>query len=77
MRTRLSPDRQVSAFAKHNKVLDKYAYDQLTNDEDVLVYANQVKEAMESGLIRFVAHTDYFMIGRRSWSKACEEAAHN
>lgn len=61
---------------QHNKVLDKYAYDQLTNNEDVLVYANQVKEAMESGLIRFVAHPDYFMIGRRSWSKACEEAAH-
>ena len=61
---------------QHNKILDHYSYDQFTNDEDVLVYASQVKAAIESGLISFVAHPDYFMIGRRSWSKACDEAVH-
>lgn len=61
---------------QHNKILDHFSYDQFSNDEDVIVYANQVKAAIESGLIKFVAHPDYFMLGRRTWSKACEEAVH-
>lgn len=60
---------------QHNKVLDHYSYDQFANDEDVIVYANQVKAAMESGLISFIAHPDYFMLGRRTWTPACDEAA--
>ena len=61
---------------QHNKILDQYPYDQFANDQDVLVYAQQIKAAIESGLISFIAHPDYFMLGRRTWSKACEEAAH-
>ncbi len=60
---------------QHNKVLDHYSYDLFANDEDVIIYANQVKAAMESGLISFIAHPDYFMLGRRTWSAACDEAA--
>lgn len=61
---------------QHNKILDKYSYDQFCNDEDVIVYANQIKEAIESGIISFIAHPDYFMLGRRTWTKECEKAAH-
>lgn len=60
---------------QHNKILDHYSYDQFANDEDVIVYANQVKAAMESGLVSFIAHPDYFMLGRRTWTPACDEAA--
>lgn len=59
---------------QHNKTLDAYSYDLYADDEDVLIYANQVKEAMESGLISFIAHPDYFMLGRNRWSNACTQA---
>ena len=45
------------------------------SDEDVLVYANLIKEGCNSGLADIVAHPDLFMYGKTSWTKACEEAA--
>jgi histidinol-phosphatase (PHP family) len=51
--------------------LDSYA-----NDHDVKAYADHVVMAVESGVIDYLAHPDYFMLGRRHWSKACAEAAH-
>lgn len=51
--------------------LDSYA-----SDDDVLKYADLLCEAMESGVVSYVAHPDYFMIGRRDWSEACIQAAH-
>lgn len=53
-----------------------YDYDSYSSDEDVLMYATQVEEALSTGLFTYVAHPDYFMMGRRSFSKACDEAAH-
>lgn len=60
---------------QHNKTLDAYSYDLYADDEDVIIYANQVKAAMESGLVSFIAHPDYFMLGRNRWSDACAQAA--
>ena len=53
-----------------------YDYDSYCSDEDVLIYAKQIEEALSKNLFTYVAHPDYFMMGRRSFSKACEEAAH-
>lgn len=51
--------------------LDCYA-----NDESVRSYAQHVVQAIESGVISYIAHPDYFMLGRRDWSPVCIEAAH-
>lgn len=61
---------------QHYKILDQYGYDYYTSDEDVLVYTQQVCAAMRSGLVKFLAHPDYFMLGRNAWSEACALAAH-
>lgn len=61
---------------QHYKILDVYGYDWYTSDEDVLVYASQVVGAIESGLVKMIAHPSYFMLGRKTWSEACSEAAH-
>lgn len=53
-----------------------YDYDSYCSDEDVLVYASQIEEALSTGLFTYVAHPDYFMMGRRSFSDSCKEAAH-
>lgn len=53
-----------------------YEYDCYCNDEDVLFYTGQIEQAIVSGLITYVAHPDYFMMGRRTFSSVCEEAAH-
>lgn len=61
---------------QHCKYVDHFGFDYLSLDSDVLDYANLVCEAMRSGLVSCVAHPDYFMLGRKSYSKACEMAAH-
>lgn len=53
-----------------------YEYDCYCSDEDVLIYAKQIEDALKTGLITYVAHPDYYMLGRRSFSKECKEAAH-
>lgn len=53
-----------------------YEYDCYCSDEDVLAYVNQIESALEKGFITYVAHPDYFMMGRRTFSEICREAAH-
>lgn len=53
-----------------------YEYDCYCSDEDVLTYVKQIEAALELGIISYIAHPDYFMLGRRFFSKICEEAAH-
>lgn len=65
-------------IGQHNKDLregesEEYTY--YCSDSDVLFYAKQVCEAMETGLFASLNHPDYFMLGRKCWSPACEEAA--
>lgn len=63
-------------LGQHCEVVDGGGYDYLSDDQAVAIYAKQVVDCMHSGLISLVAHPDYFMLGRRDFSKACEEAAH-
>ena len=44
------------------------------DDAHVLLYAGQIKEALEEGLADIVAHPDLFMFGRREWNETCEMA---
>lgn len=50
-------------------------YTHFCSDKDVMIYAEQVCEAMESGLFASLNHPDYFMLGRKCWNLACEEAS--
>lgn len=52
---------------------EHYVHD-VCSDEDVLIYANQIIQAMESGLTDYLAHPDYFMLGRTEFSPACASA---
>lgn len=61
---------------QHCRYVTGDGYDEFCDDEGVLMYAKQLCDCMRSGLISLVAHPDYFMLGRRSFSKACEKAAH-
>lgn len=42
-----------------------YEYDCYCSDEDVRYYASQIEQALQKGFITYVAHPDYFMLGRR------------
>lgn len=46
-----------------------------SDDAHVLLYAGQIKEALEEGLADIVAHPDLFMYGRKEWNESCETAA--
>lgn len=61
---------------QHCRYVSGEGYDEFCDDEGVLQYAKQVCAAMRSSLISLVAHPDYFMLGRRSFSAACAKAAH-
>lgn len=53
-----------------------YEYDCFCSDSDVLVYVEQIEKALATGLITYVAHPDYYMLGRREFSSTCAKAAH-
>lgn len=48
----------------------------ITNESDILRYAEFVKRAIEKGLIDIVAHPDLFMFRKDSFSKTEETATH-
>lgn len=62
-------------IGQHFRYVDGYNYDYFNNDEDVICYAKQIERALELGLTKYIAHPDYFMLGRRKWTLACDEAA--
>ncbi len=66
-------------IGQHNKTMTNDIYNEeytyYTSDEDCILYAKQVCEAMESGLFVALNHPDYFMLGRSKWNEACAEAA--
>ena len=66
-------------LGQHFKYIDGhnvYDYDCYCSDEDVLTYVEQIETALQHDLVTYIAHPDYFMQGRRLFSKECEEAAH-
>ncbi len=52
-----------------------YSYESSCTDEDVLHYAADVEYAVRTGLFSIIAHPDYFMKARNTWSAACVEAS--
>lgn len=54
---------------------DHYIHD-TCSDEDVQIYAKQICLAMEEGLSDYLAHPDYFLLGRREigFNEACAKA---
>lgn len=62
-------------LGQHCKTIG-YEYDCYCSDEDVLFYTEQIEKALENNLVSVIAHPDYYMLGRRSLSKVCLEAAH-
>ena len=60
-------------LGQHSKNRDDYEYDQQCRDEDLLVYRKQVLEAIDAGLVDYMAHVDYFMLGREEISSLCKE----
>lgn len=71
----MKQDCDYMILGQHCKYIG-YEYDCYCSDEDVLTYAGQIESALERDFITYIAHPDYYMLGRRSFSKACEEAAH-
>lgn len=62
-------------IGQHFRYVNGYNYDYFNNDEDVVVYARQIERALELGLTRYIAHPDFFILGRRKWTPACDEAS--
>lgn len=62
-------------LGQHRQFVDCGGYDYLSDDEAVRSYTKQVLAGMRSGLISMLAHPDYFMLGRRDFSKTCAACA--
>lgn len=61
-------------IGQHMKDRLGYDYSHKCTDKDVRYMAYQICSALEQGLSRYVAHPDYFMLSRKSFSKECETA---
>ncbi len=62
-------------IGQHFRYVEGYNYDYFNNDDDVLMYARQIERALDIGLTKYVAHPDYFMLGRREYTPACKDAS--
>lgn len=62
-------------LGQHCKYIS-YEYDCYCSDSDIVEYVKQIESALEKNFITYVAHPDYFMLGRRNFSKVCVNAAH-
>lgn len=62
-------------LGQHFKYLG-YEYDCYCSDEDVMIYAKQIVSALKHNIITYVAHPDYYMLGRRTFNEYCIEASH-
>ena len=61
---------------QHAKSFDQY-YDRTCNDDDVDMYASQICAALDHKLTKYVAHLDYFLLGKETFSKRNEIAIEN
>lgn len=43
--------------------------------ENIMRYAEDVKEAVSLGIFKYVAHPDHFLLGVKSWDEECEKVA--
>lgn len=67
-------DYMINGQHAKNRIGYGYYYHDQCSDEDVLIYANQVCKAIELGLTDYLAHPDYFMLGRKEFNSACAQA---
>ncbi len=70
--------RKVSDFlllGQHNEALYINDYCFFCDDEDVMIYALSIKKAIDGKFADLICHPDYFMLGRRDWTEACEKAS--
>ena len=61
-------------IGQHAKDRLGYYYHNQCTDKDVRYMAYQVCSALEKNISKYVAHIDYFMIGRQEYSSECEVA---
>lgn len=63
-------------LGQHQGGLSNKKYCLKCNDEDVLQYATDIEDGLNTNLYSVVAHPDFFMNSRDTWSKQCDEATH-
>ena len=62
-------------LGQHTKYLS-YDYDTFCNDDDLDFYCSQIEQGMATNLFTYLAHPDYFLLGRNNFNEKCIEAAH-
>ena len=71
----MKKDCDYMILGQHLKYIG-YEYDCCCLDTDVLEYVEQIERAVKKNFITYIAHPDYYMLGRRQFSNVCKEAAH-
>ncbi len=61
-------------LAQHYPALDQEQYRTICNDTLLEKYADQVTEAIQTGLFTYLAHPSYFMFAMEKWTEGCEKA---
>lgn len=62
-------------LGQHRGGSKRLFYELNCSDRDVLHYANDIEYAIRTGLFCIIAHPDFFMRVRNTWSTACNEAS--
>ncbi len=71
----LEPNCNFILLGQHQGGLNNKKYCLKCDDRDVLQYAEDIENALETGLYSIVAHPDFFMNTRNKWNKECIRAS--
>ena len=71
----LIPNCDFVLLGQHQGKIDDKKYCLKCDDDDVLQYAEDIENALETNLYSVVAHPDFFMNTRNKWSKECIKAS--
>lgn len=71
----MKKDCDYMILGQHLKYIG-YEYDCYCSDEDVDIYVQQLEQALAKDIVTYIAHPDYYLLGRRVFDGICIEAAH-
>lgn len=71
----LKPNCDFILLGQHQGGIHDIKYCLKCDDHDVLQYAEDIENALETDLFSIIAHPDFFMSARNSWSKECAKAS--
>ena len=70
----LAKETDYLILGQHYAAIDGTDYYINCDNEEVMEYADLISKGLDTGLFKYLAHIDYFMISRSTFNESCKQA---